>query len=70
MVRLKSVVVYQIVDVKNDRITSCVNSNSSNTLLGFLGRRIMNQKFGDLFQKFLIVFFIWTCIAFIFEIGY
>jgi len=30
----------------------------------------MNQKFGDLFQKFLIVFFIWTCIAFIFEIGY
>ena len=57
-------------DVKNDRITSCAISNSSNTLLGFLGRRDMNQKFGDLFQKFLVVFFIWTCIAFIFEIGY
>ena len=30
----------------------------------------MNQKFGDLFAKFLFVFFIWTCIAFIFEIGW
>ena len=30
----------------------------------------MNQKFGDLFQKFLIIFFVWTCIAFLFNIGY
>ena len=30
----------------------------------------MNQKFGDLFAKFLFIFFIWTCIAFIFEIGW
>ena len=30
----------------------------------------MNQKFGDLYAKFLLVFFIWTCIAFIFRIGY
>ena len=70
MVHLKSVDVYRIVGVKNDGIISCVSSNRSNTLLGILGRRIMNQKFGDLFQKFLVVFFVWTCIAFIFEIGY
>ena len=30
----------------------------------------MNQKFGDLFAKFLVLFAIWTAIAFIFEIGY
>jgi len=30
----------------------------------------MNQKFGDMFAKFLFVFFIWTFIAFIFGIGY
>ena len=30
----------------------------------------MNQKFGDLFAKFLFIFFIWTCIAFVFEIGW
>jgi len=30
----------------------------------------MNQKFGDMFLKVLIVFAIWTAIAFIFEIGY
>ena len=30
----------------------------------------MNQKFGDLFAKFLLLFAIWTAIAFIFEIGY
>ena len=30
----------------------------------------MNQKFGDLFAKFLFVFFIWTVIAFIFNIGW
>jgi len=32
--------------------------------------RRMNQKFGDLFQKFLVVFFVWTVIAFIFNIGW
>ena len=30
----------------------------------------MNQKFGDMFAKFLFVFFIWTAIAFIFNIGW
>ena len=30
----------------------------------------MNQKFGDLFAKFLFVFAIWTAIAFIFDIGW
>jgi len=30
----------------------------------------MNQKFGDMFGKFLFVFAIWTAIAFIFGIGY
>jgi metal-sulfur cluster biosynthetic enzyme len=29
-----------------------------------------NQKFGDLFAKFLFIFFIWTVIAFIFNIGW
>ena len=54
----------------NDRFNCSIISNRSNTLLGILGRRIMNQKFGDLFAKFLFVFFIWTVIAFIFEIGW
>ena len=30
----------------------------------------MNQKFGDLFAKFLFMFFIWACIAFFFGIGH
>ena len=30
----------------------------------------MNQKFGDMFAKFLVLFAIWTVIALIFEIGY
>ena len=30
----------------------------------------MNQKFGDMFAKFLFVFFIWTCVAFFFGIGH
>jgi hypothetical protein len=30
----------------------------------------MNQKFGDMYAKFLLIFFIWTFIAFFFEIGY
>ena len=30
----------------------------------------MNQKFGDMFVKVLIVFAIWTFIAFIFNIGW
>jgi Na+/H+-dicarboxylate symporter len=30
----------------------------------------MNQKFGDMFAKFLVLFAIWTTIAFLFEIGY
>jgi hypothetical protein len=30
----------------------------------------MNQKFGDAYGKFLIVFGIWAFIAFIFKIGY
>jgi hypothetical protein len=63
--------VYQIVGVRNDSsISFSIISVWSNNLLGILGRRIMNQKFGDLFQKFLIIFFIWTCIAFTFNIGY
>ena len=33
-------------------------------------RYLMNQKFGDLYGKFLIVFGIWAFIAFIFGIGY
>ena len=32
--------------------------------------RRMNQKFGDLYAKFLMLFAIWVMIAFIFEIGY
>ena len=65
--------VYQIVGVKNEWLVTDIISFGSmwcNTLLGILRRRIMNQKFGDLFQKFLIIFFIWTCIAFTFNIGY
>ena len=30
----------------------------------------MNQKFGNLYARFLVVFGLWTAIAFIFEIGY
>jgi hypothetical protein len=30
----------------------------------------MNQKFGDMFVKVLIVYAIWTCIAFIFNLGW
>ena len=30
----------------------------------------MNQKFGDAYGKFLVVFGIWAFIAFIFGIGY
>jgi len=30
----------------------------------------MNQKFGDMYGKFLILFGIWTFIAFMFGIGY
>jgi hypothetical protein len=30
----------------------------------------MNQKFGDVYGKFLVVFGIWAFIAFIFKIGY
>jgi len=30
----------------------------------------MNQKFGDMFAKFLLIFGIWTFIAFIFNIGW
>ena len=30
----------------------------------------MNQKFGDIFAKFLFVFFVWTVIAFFFGIGH
>jgi len=30
----------------------------------------MNQKFGNLYARFLVVFSLWTAIAFIFEIGY
>ena len=36
----------------------------------FGGDDYMNQKFGDLFQKVLVVYFVWACIAFIFGIGY
>ena len=32
--------------------------------------RRMNQKFGDLYAKFLMLFALWVIIAFIFEIGY
>ena len=32
--------------------------------------RRMNQKFGDLYAKFLMLFALWIIIAFIFEIGY
>ena len=30
----------------------------------------MNQKFGNLYAKFLAVFGIWTAIAFVFNIGF
>jgi len=30
----------------------------------------MNQKFGDVYGKLLVVFGIWAFIAFIFKIGY
>ena len=30
----------------------------------------MNQKFGNLYAKFLAVFGIWTAIAFVFNIGW
>jgi len=30
----------------------------------------MNQKFGNLYARFLVVFGVWTMIAFIFEIGW
>jgi len=67
------VVVYQIVGVKNewlDAINGCISNNCSTRLLVILGRRIMNQKFGDMYGKFLILFGIWTFIAFMFGIGY
>ena len=54
----------------NDRFNSCIISSCSTWLLVIFWRRRMNQKFGDLFQKFLVIFFVWTCIAFIFGIGY
>ena len=30
----------------------------------------MNQKFGNLYARFLVVFGLWTAFAFMFEIGY
>ena len=30
----------------------------------------MNQKFGNLYARFLVVFGIWTAFAFMFKIGY
>ena len=30
----------------------------------------MNQKFGNLYARFLVVFGLWVTIAFLFEIGY
>ena len=30
----------------------------------------MNQKFGNLYARFLVVFGLWVAIAFLFEIGY
>ena len=30
----------------------------------------MNQKFGNLYAKFLAIFAVWVSIAFIFRIGY
>ena len=30
----------------------------------------MNQKFGNLYARFLVVFGIWVAFAFMFEIGY
>jgi len=61
--------------VKNERLVTDMviiifSSVWSTNLLVILGRRIMNQKFGDLFQKFLIIFLIWNCISFMFGIGY
>ena len=32
--------------------------------------RRMNQKFGDLYAKFLMLFAIWVIIAVVFQIGY
>jgi len=30
----------------------------------------MNQKFGNLYARFLVAFGLWVAIAFMFEIGY
>jgi len=30
----------------------------------------MNQKFGNLYARFLVAFGLWVTIAFLFEIGY
>jgi len=30
----------------------------------------MNQKFGNLYARFLVAFGLWVAIAFLFEIGY
>ena len=56
--------------INYDGINSSCDCNYNTGLLVILGRRIMNQKFGDMFAKFLFVFFIWTVIAFIFNIGW
>ena len=32
--------------------------------------RRMNQKFGDLYAKFLMLFALWVLIAVVFQIGY
>ena len=64
--------VYQIVGVKNelDINRSISISSYRDWVLVSIWWRRMNQKFGDLFQKFLVVFFVWTVIAFIFNIGW
>jgi hypothetical protein len=46
-----------------------ISSYRDRVLVSIWWRR-MNQKFGDLFQKLLAVFFVWTVIAFIFNIGW